>query len=247
MSKRDNVALFPLVNFDSDVEKVNFNDDIILRDIDSAELNRLKKTFPPFQSFLLRALHDVKYALEIKSEIIIEGKPTPIFDVNMPEVRETILSFRVLKTGDVTASCAFLLKQNQVAGLSQSSQSFFPYSKNPYYLKKEEISELKKIWEKVRKVENEKPDLRFPLFRFNKTFESKDTNAIVEHITTFEALIFQGKKKPKKSTGELIGTAIGNLIANNEQEKAEIKKKIIEACKIRNALVHGDLEKIKKY
>lgn len=248
MSKNNNdVSLVPLVNFDSDTEIVRFNDEMILRRIDGAELQRLKKSFPPFQSFLLRALHNVKYVLEMKAEIIVEGKSIPIFDINIPNVRETILSFRLLKTGDVTASCAFLLKQNQVAGLSESSSSFFPYSKNPYYLKKEEIPELKRIWEKVKNVKIEKPHLQFPLFRFNKTFEGKDTNAIVEHIITFESLVFHEEKKSIEPAGNVIGIAIGMLIGKNEQERAIIKKKLIKACKIRNALVHGNLEKIKKY
>jgi len=249
MSKNKNdVPLVPLVNFDSDAEIVRFNDETILRRIDSAELQRLKKAFPPYQSFLLRALHNVKYALELNAEMIVEGKAIPVFDINMPDVRETILSFRLLKTGDVTASCAFLLKQNQVAGLSESSLSFFPFSKNLYYLKKEEIPELKRIWEKVKNVKIEKPHLQFPLFRFNKTFESKAfENAIVEHIITFESLVFHEEEKSIEPAGKVVGIAIGMLIGNNEQERATIKKKLIKAYQVRNALVHGNLKKIKKY
>jgi len=241
------LSLVPLVNFDSEVKIVRFNNDVILRPIDDAELQRIKKTFPPFQSFLMRALSNVKYGLEMKAEMIVKGQRiAPIYDTNLPNVTNTILALRLLKAGKVSPSCAVLLKQNQVASLSQSSQSFFP-SDNPYYLKKEEIPELKEIWKKIINIENEKPDLRFPLFRFNKTFDGIDTNPILEHMITFESLVFHGEKKSIEPAGNVIGIAIGMLIGKNQQERDTVKKSLIKASKIRNALVHGNLEKIKKY
>ena len=44
-----------------------------------------------------------------------------------------------------------------------------------------------------------------------------------------------------------MGKIIGTLIECNEQEREIIKKKMIKAYRIRNALIHGDLDKIKEY
>ena len=128
------------------------------------------------------------------------------------------------------------------------SEAFF---ENPYFLKKEEIKSFSQLWNRLQKINDEQPQLEFPLTQFTRAFEERASkefsDAIVDYMIALESLVFYEESRSVEPAGKVIGIAIGMLLGNNQDERTEIKETLIKAYEIRNAKVHGNLEKLQKY
>jgi len=244
------VAIVPLNNFDSNVESLDLDDRINLRRASEGEIQKLKESFPDIRGHLKIALQNVKYVLEWNALVWIDDKPAIVFGHLSPEVTDTILALRLLKSGDVTVSCGFALDKNGIYGLSGPSlPPMLPIpSGNTYFLKEEEISSFIILWKKLQYVHYDKLHLKFPLEQFTRTFEGYfGEEKIVGYMTAFESLLFHKIKKPiPKPIGKAMGIAVGMLLGNNQNERLKIRDTFETAYEIRNLTVHGEIEGLKK-
>ena len=247
MSKgKESTSLVPLNNFDSNIESLRLDDEICLRRISSDELKKLRYSNSGVHSMLWIALTDVKYVLEMSALVQIGGETVILFDHKQPRVSNTILALRLLKTGDVTVSCGFLLDQKgRVSGFTLPP--LITPSHNPYFLKQAEIEALKDLRKSLQNVEKDKPYLRFPLFQFTRTFDWKfSVDRIVDFMTIFESIVFHNEAKSIEPAGKVIGISIGMLLGNNQKDRDEMKKMFIKSYSVRNARVHGNVKELKK-
>jgi len=90
-----------------------------------------------------------------------------------------------------------------------------------------------------------KEHITLALDDFEESYKKElDEDKIVNYMTAFGFIIFSGREKTIEPAGEVMGIAVGMLLGSNEQERAEIRKTIDKAYKIRNARVHGNIKKI---
>lgn len=240
------ISIVPLNNFDSNVQSLKLEDGICLRRISNDELKKLRDTFPGSRGMLRIALTNVNFALEMNALVSVEGESIVLFAHMQPRVQNTLLASRLLKSGDVTVSCGFLLDENRKAyGLAGPSLPII--SQNRYFLKQEETDRLVELWKKVQNIEKAKPQLHYPLHLFTKSFDVKSPeDKIVDYMTIFDSIVFHNEKRTIEPAGNVIGIAIGMLLGNNQKERTKIKETIIEAYRVRNAKVHGNTDKLKK-
>ena len=244
---KEHISIVPLNNFDSNVQSLKLDDGICLRRISNDELKKLRETFSGSRSMLMIALTNVNFVLEMNALVSIEGKSVILFDHTQPRVQNIILALRLLKPGDVTVSCGFLLDENREAS-GLAGPSFPIVSQNRYLLEQEDTDRLVELWKKLQTIQKDKPQLHFPLYQFNKAFEEKfGADKIVDYMVVLESIVFYKEKKSIEPAGKVIGIAIGMLLGNNQNERNKIKKTFEKAYEIRNAKVHGNVEKLKKY
>ena len=66
-------------------------------------------------------------------------------------------------------------------------------------------------------------------------------------LTGLESLVFYKEGRTIEPAGRVIGIVIGMLLANNQSERTRIKETIAKAYEMRNAKVHGNVEKLEAY
>jgi hypothetical protein len=234
MNKSDEaVTITPLHFFDSDAELVRLNERVSIRTIEERELKPLiERTQKSFGKTLELSLFDTKY--------VIENGTT---SRNVWEhVEDTILALRLLKSGDVKFSTAFWKKGEETAIGHISGVSH----RTNYFLKKEETEKLKTLWQKVQELST-KPYLDYPIRNFMSAYDrTAFEDKIVDCVVALESLVFYQENETIKSAGKVIGIAIGSMLGMNQEERNMIKKTLTEAYGMRNARVHGNVEKLAK-
>jgi len=241
------ISIIPLNNFDSDIEMLKIGKKALLRRIDKNELMNLRLSFPHSATNTMLALTGVNYVLEIDQRMQVDNGSVVAFGHNLSDVRSIILALRLLKPGEVGVSCAFALSKNSsVFGLS--GPSLLMHLTQPYFLSKGETARFVELWAKLQNVKSVKPHLDFPLKQFNRTFEEESVDdKIVGYMIALESLVFHREKKAIEPAGKVIGIATSMLIGKNQKERTEIKENLIKAYEVRNAKVHGNLEKLQGY
>jgi len=235
------VAIVPLNYFDSNVESLELGDRLTLRRAGVGEIQKLKESFPTARAVLGLALRNVTYVLEI------ELKPdySLHWDEKSSEVQSTILALRLLKLGDANVSCSFILEDNIIYQCSLPPTSE-PRLVNPYFLKKEEVEELKVIWNKLQNITSESY-LHFPLERFMESYEeTTPEDKIVESMVAFESVVFHNVGDIGRK-GIPLAIAVSMFLGNKREERDTIRENIRQAYDVRNARVHGLLDKLEKY
>jgi len=97
-------------------------------------------------------------------------------------------------------------------------------------------------------VASEKQPLIFPLSHYNHAFyRDTDEEVLLDHLIAFESLIFGGEKSSIEPAGKVIGIAIGMLLGTDKKQRDQIKSILVNAYKIRNTYVHGNLDKFTDY
>jgi len=242
------LLIFPLNNFSSDVELLKLDDRTCLRRANSNEIQKLIGSASEYRAVMRDALRSVNCVIETR---IMYDELSPDLTAEWPYLRDIVLALRLLKAGDVHVSCSFWLQENKIIGVNLPSSFDLLFSENPYFLKKEETASFEGLWKKVQKSKENKPYFEFPLTQFTKAFEERasgmSSDAIVDYIVAFESIVFYEEGRSIEPAGKVIGRAIGMLLGKNEKERKRIKKTLTEAYEIRNAKVHGNLKKLKKY
>ena len=187
----------------------------------------------------------------MNARLKINDREVIIFQPNLPEVNDIIFSLRLLKTGPVRVSAAFLIdKSGQPTGLCGPTSLFFP-SRNPYFLNQSETNEFKKLCRitNIQKIRKKKPYLSLAITQFNRAYDDRKTSEdkILDYAIALESLVFHEEKKSIEPAGRVIGIAIGMLLGLNQPERTKIKNGIVKAFEVRNAKVHGNLKKLSKF
>jgi hypothetical protein len=239
------VSIIPLNHFESDIKKIRLNDKVHLRRMRKHDIVKIKDSFLTVRAVLGEVLKSANYLLEIK----LEDEYSSTWTHGSSFVRDVVLALRLLKVGDVSVSCAFLMRAKDKALLSctmPSIRSPIPLRPvNPYVLEKKEVADFKMLWKRVQKIAW-KPYLYLPLSKFMEAYE-KDTpdEKILDYTIALESLVFYKEDKPIHYTGNVIGIAIGMLLGENQNQRDQIKATLVEAYKVRNAKVHGNMEKLR--
>jgi hypothetical protein len=240
------VSMVPLVNFECEVNVIELDDNLCLRRITPEELNELIKRAPGYSFPLKNALADVNFVIEKKlsGDYIDYGEFSPY-------VLNIVLALRLLKEGAIATPTAFRLSSDRKSySVSEPSPRIriHPGLSPLYILKKDEISAFQVLWKKLQSLEEDRPHLLFSLEQFSKAFDELFPEDIfVDFISAFESLVFYKEKRTIEPAGKVIGIAIGMLLGKNQQERNRIKDIITKAYEIRNARVHGNLNKLKKH
>lgn len=175
-----------------------------------------------------------------------------VLETRTPNVEDysriMLLALRLLKAGDVRGPVAFQLKGDRERHLTSAPFDTNILSNNTYCLNEEEIADFKAIWNKCRQSLASKFNLDYPISKFMEAYEkNKPDERILDCIIAFESLIFHNRDQAIEPSGEVIGIAIGMLLGNTQKERDEIKKKLMDAYKVRNAKVHGNIKQLEKY
>ena len=249
MSKiKEYTSLVPLALFDSDVDVINLSDNLCIRRTNHTELESLIKRAVGFQAALESVLFELEYVIE-KKMIIDTTKPWFLpWKEDSVHVTDIVNALRLFKEGHVETPTAFLFdSENSVYGLSNETPSVRRFE-DYYFLLQHEVESFKALWFKVQNLASEKSTLKFPLFHYNRAFyRDTDEEVLLDYLIAFESLIFGGEKNSIEPAGKVIGIAIGMLLGTDKKQRDKIKRTFVDAYKIRNAYVHGNLDKLTDY
>jgi len=234
--KKGFMEIVPLINFDSDAGSVKFDEKLCLRRIEPSELSnlidKLTRDVTPYLSLL-------------KADYVLENKIVPLSTKHWNDV---ILALKLLKLGDLQVLAAFHLNEENRISLSiHDDLHRSTLALNPYFLKKEETTELTKLWERVQGMTS-KPYLSFPLRVFAEAYKKGASydDRIVDYMVAFESLIFHGMDKTIEPAGKVMGIAVSMLLGIDQENRTKIKMTLKNAYEVRNAKVHGNVAKLKK-
>jgi len=236
----------PIQNFDSEAESIRLSDRTCIRHIERNELQRFIETAPipvAYHPPLKYELFGIKYAIQEN----IEADSFHLNMLNSKKVDSVLVAFRLLKTSDVDVPCVFVLGRNEDFVLGWSGDLLkTERSENPQFLKRKEIPSFIRLWKKHQNLAIDSY-LNFPLSEFMRAFE---TNIIEEkifhHCVAFDSIVFHKEKRSIEPAGKVIGIAMGMLLGNSQKERDEIKNTLEKAYVVRNAVVHGNLNTLKK-
>jgi hypothetical protein len=242
--KEKAVSMIPLVNFDCDEDVVELDADLRLRRMAQGELSNLIGRVSGYRLPLKKALRDTIFVIERE----LFGDWTDCGEFS-PYVRNIILALRLLKAETVVAPTAFREYSDGTFGVSDATPlvRVHPGFDTQYFLKKEEIPSFKGLYDRLRNLKEEKPYLVFPLAQYAKSFEETfPEDIIVDIMVAFEALIFYKFEKTPDQAGVLMGIAVGMLLGSTQKEREEIKSILREVHGLRNAIVHGNVDKFER-
>jgi len=239
------MLIAPLHNFGSDKKLIELSDKSCIRRIRKNELrNMIHKTpLPEYQEAILSQLSLVKYTIEEK--IIVDSNYPRM--VESKTVGDVLDALRLLQAGDFNTSFLFLFdrKEDMVVSFSANFDGV-EHSANPFFLKMEQIPDFIRLLKKLQVMPIDSY-LRLPLFEFTYAFEKNIfEERIIHHITAFESLVFHQEDKSIEPVGKVLGIAIGWLLGKNQRDREKIRKNLVEAYELRNAVIHGNLKKLKK-
>lgn len=229
------VSLTPLLNFDSEIELLKLSEKLCLRRAEDNELSNL----------LDKLTRDItNYLPLLEAKFVLEDKIEPLSYKRMIEI---ILALRLLKAGDVHVLGTFHLRRMGVSlGRYEELDRFF-FPESIYGLKKAETSYFTQLWKKVQDA-GSRTYLQYPLHKFMEAYDRLSfDDRIVEYMIAFESLVFYGRDRAIEPAGEVMGISIGMLVGNNQKERSRIKKTLVEAYKLRNAKVHGNVKRLESW
>ena len=225
--------IIPLFNFESDADLVTLNDRICLRRIEPHELEKTVEGVPLGEMIRHWLMSVVLYVLEVRMKSI--GS----------HADNIILTFRLLKSGDVKGPMAFQVKERGRRFLAT------PYlanilSENTYSLSKNDAADFRELYRNVENVAS-KPYLDFSLKTFMEAYDEKiPEDRIVNYMAALESMVFYGSDKAIEPAGAVMGMAVGMMLGRNQPERDEIRETLSQAYYVRNARVHGNVKRLKK-
>lgn len=156
------------------------------------------------------------------------------------KVYKVLLAMRLHKENDVFVKVIWFEKKSKVSTLTILDPPLPELMKFPYAVEINEIKEIKKLANKIGKIDFDKRgSLRIACERFSRSYEEhREDEKIIDFMIAFESLFLRGKTAPA-GTGQFIGLGCSMLIGKNDKEREEINEFLVEAYKIRNRIVHG--------
>lgn len=245
MSQKEKaVSIIPLINFDCDEDVIHLNGNLRLRRLAQGELSNFIGRVPGYRLPLEKALKNTNFVIERE----LFGDWEDWGEIS-PYARNIIRSLRLLKPETVESPTAFREYSDGRFDVSDATPLVraHPGLDTRYVLKKEEIPRFKGLYNRLRNLKEEKPYLIFPLAQYAKALEeSFPEDIIVDTMVAFEALIFYKVKETPEPRGVAMGIAIGMLLGSTQKERKEIESVLREVYELRNALVHGNVERFER-
>lgn len=159
------------------------------------------------------------------------------------QMRNIVLALRLLQKEHVYGDDVFCLDSESGHCLSWSREGLPPTPTGigtKYALNFDDISQLKKIIDKVQKVDFQKrKSFDLACRRFQRTYqEIAFDDRLIDYMIAFEALFLKGERQAQ-SRGKIIAIACSILLGETDEERETIKKKLNSAYSLRNRIVHG--------
>jgi len=239
------LLIVPLYNFDSDKKLIELSDRLCIRRIHRKEIQRLvyKIPAPDYHEAILSELSSLKYVIEEK----VEADSVNAKTLESETISDAFYALTLLKKGYVDIPFSFLFDKKEDLIHSLGCNFGIRYSESPYFLRKGELTDFLRLFKKLQILTIDSY-LRFPLREFAHALEINILEEkIVHYVIALESLVFYREDNSIEPAGKVIGIAVGMLLGNNQNERERIKNALYEAHQIRNAMVHGNLKKLKKF
>lgn len=168
-----------------------------------------------------------------------------------PYARNVVIALRLIKEASIATPTTFRVNDSQTSravSVPNSNVRVYPGFDPKYFLTKKEIPIITNLWKRLKRIEIEKSYLKYALDRFEKSFEDIfPEDIIVDCVIGLESIVFAKEKGSFGKTGDVIGLAISMLLGKNHKERITIKEKLKKAYSMRNAIVHGNSQKLDTY
>jgi hypothetical protein len=216
---------------------IQLTDEVKLRRMNNSDFDQLKKSLPLGLDNTFSQLSHNTFVIEfaINSE----------WNNYESTINEILLAMRLFKTGKIYSNVIWHKNDTLMTYLPWINSSDYPFGISGisynYEVKIEEVEDIKKILEKIKKSELTKsPSFRISVKRFSRSYEDcRWDDKLIDLAIAFEALFIEGNKSPTVPAGQLVGIGCSMLIGKDTSERKAISNFISEAFCIRNKLVHG--------
>jgi hypothetical protein len=239
--------VYPLINFESDVEKLDFGDGILLRRISEEEKKKMINLFPFRGSPLGIKLFNPNFALEFKV-LLTKTEESVTFNSPLIEELNVLLALRLFKQGFVDTPYEFYLDRTRaIFGCGYSPNLLRNFQKKGYSLMTTETSDFLRLYSNLKGTRRNE-NWVFPLEMFSRSYDQDSSeDKIVTFCTALESIFFYGEEKAIEPAGKVIGISVGMLLGRSQKERQEIKEEIVAAYELRNSIVHANLKKLEKH
>lgn len=229
-----------LEGFTADINEIQLDDNLRIFKIPTRKLEELLKnsTYMPVPHFRMLSLRFAIERIYETDKIVGEelGRPsdTPTQET-MRIFDETISALRLFKPE--TVGYNFIQTEavdwSLIGGGSIISGNFiYPYF-GAYSLKKDEISDFKEIYKKLK---NKQKFLDIPLRYFNYAHKREKTeDKLIDYMIAFESLFI----KEKAELSYRLSLRVATFLGGDHEEKGRIFKLMRIAYGIRSEIVHG--------
>lgn len=231
-------SVIPLFNFDSAESEVVLAENIKIRKVRTRELNEIRNfayTLNPIET------RNFSFVLEITKRF------RERVDYLWRETEQVLTALRLLKKGKVYRKADFYRtnewewpKLSSAAGPFEISHPTLGGKK--LTLESKEIQPLKDIFCIIQKPPSQ---LELAIKRFQKTYQKADEDdKIIDFMIAFESLVFRGEQSEERNLP--IAISISMLLGVNTKERDEIRTNLKVAYALRNGIVHGNMNLVKK-
>lgn len=241
----ESVNICPLIGFESDIDIITLSEGLSIRKITPDELNEIWHFVSSFDLETIdfkRRLACTKYVIEHNYSKIKGSFSYPDLDL----IPIGILALRLLKSGNFWSNRRYekLLLPWKSAGYNSIVDFDNPFSNSyKYFLSREEIADLKRIYIMVKKFyENattqKDNSVTMAISWFNKYFYEFNT----EHRFIF--LMFLMETLCSDGGSEIqfkLSNRISLIIGKDDKEMISIIDDVKELYKQRSKIVHGDV------
>jgi len=200
-------------------------------------LERRDEKYIGYTSLLLPSIKNDFIVLELST------KKDVSFDSFYNPIGNALLSFRILKKGDVFLKGIYGTYENNTI-IEYRSENIPPHY-NGYTLNKNELIEFRELYNKMNEIDFTSDDSFSVAFaRFSMYYTDFDyANKLIDLCIALEALFMRGENI--NPTGKVIGISCSMLLGKNKRERNQIYKDITKFYNCRNMVVHGKHTDIK--
>jgi hypothetical protein len=236
-------AFAPLEGFTADINEIQLDNNLRIFKIPTHKLEELLKnsTHMPISHFRMLSL---RFGIEriYETDKIVGEELGRLSDTPTQETMrifdETISALRLFKPG--TVGYNFIQTEevdwSPIGGVSIDSGIFtYPYF-GAYSLQKDEISDFKEFFKKLKNKQKFLDILDIPLRYFNYAHKREKTeDKLIDYMIAFESLFI----KEKAELSYRLSLRVAAFLGGDHTEKGRIFKLMRKAYGIRSDIVHG--------
>lgn len=161
------------------------------------------------------------------------------------EIDKVLLAFRLFQICNVFCKIAWFFTDGKVTSVSirdnpiQDRSTFWYIDMYQSPFKIEDMNKISQLLHQINEANlNERHALRIATERFTRSFsEHQLDEKIIDLCIGFEALMSKGKVRT--NIGQYIGLGCATLLGEDQEQREDIEKFMIEAYRLRNKIVHG--------
>lgn len=226
-----------LRNLSSEIDHIQIDRDLILRQATYAEKVSVVKVSRSFPGYLLTEIPNT--FLEVHR--LINKTSLPDEEEAKKIAQSVVLALRLLKPNPVGISTYQWSVPDQPfrqgAYYSMPPLHPFAFSGVPYVLTQEDIAILPKLYKNAKKaIKN--PKLSIAIARFDDAYtRTRNEDKLIDYWTALEALFLSDESNYQMS--KTLALAISYYLGKNESERQAIKNDINRSHDLRSDVVHG--------